>query len=339
MQPAWSANPETRSLEGTVSAENWEAYRTRFIESTGRIIDNANGNISHSEGQGYGLLLAFAAGDRRTFEQIWTFTYTEFLIRDDGLAVWKWDPNATPHVSDRNNASDGDILIAYALAKAGAAWKEQRYTLMAQRIARAIGRTSINKSTGRTILLPGTQGFGYNDRADAPVVNLSYWIFEAFPTLASLAPEFDWNGAWREGITLLQQTNASKVRLPPDWMSIRDRADFRPAEGFPPEFGYNALRIPLYLLRAGMTDTEWLRTLKQRWLGNEGVAVVNVQTGQIRERLTDQGYRALSAILACALDQTRIPDELKTFEANLYYPSTLYLLSMSLIGEKYPQCL
>jgi endoglucanase len=338
-QPASGANPEARKVEATVSPENWEAYRSRFVEGTGRVIDNANGNISHSESQGYGLLLAVAAGDRRTFELIWTFTYTEFLIRDDGLAVWKWDPAATPHVSDRNDASDGDILIAYALAKAGAAWKEQRYTLMAQRIARAIGRTVVNKSTGRPLLLPASQGFGAGDRPDGPVVNLSYWIYEAFPALAQLAPEYDWNGLWREGVSLLQGVNASKMRLPPDWLSVRDRTQLRPADGFPPEFGYNSLRIPLYLLRAGMTDVEWLKTIKQRWLGNEGVAIVNVQTGQITERLTDQGYRALAATLACALDGTRVPDELRTFEPNLYYPSTLYLLSMSLIGEKYPRCL
>ena len=41
---------------------------------------------------------------------------------------------------------------------------------------------------------------------------------------------------------------------------------------------------------------EWLRALKQRWSAeNEGVAVVNVVTGQVRERLTDQGYAMLPA--------------------------------------------
>jgi endoglucanase len=339
MQNALSASPEPLKVQGTIAAADWDAYRSHFVDPTGRVIDNANGNISHSESQGYGLLLAFAANDRQTFEQIWTFTFTEFLLRDDGLAVWKWDPNATPHVSDRNNATDGDILIAYALAKAGAAWREQRFTLMAQRIARAIGKNLISRSTGRPILLPGTKGFGFNERPDGPVINLSYWVFEAFPTLAALAPEYDWSGVSREGLVFLQQANATKIRLPPDWLSVRDRGQFRPADGLPPEFGYNSLRIPLYLLRSGMADTEWLRTLKQRWLGNEGVAIVNVQTGQVQERLKDQGYRALSATLACALDQTRVPDDLKTFEPNLYYPSTLYLLSMSMIGEKYPQCL
>lgn len=339
MNPARSAPADALKIEGSISRADWEAYRTHFVDSSGRVIDNANGDISHSESQGYGLLLAFAAGDRHTFEEIWAFTYTEFLIRDDDLAVWKWDPNAAPHVSDRNNATDGDILMAYALAKAGMAWKEQRFIDAAQRIARALGKNVLVRSGARPILLPGSKGFGFNDRPDGPVVNLSYWIFEALPTLAALAPEYDWTGLQQTGLSILQQVNAGKTHLPSDWLSLRDKAQLRPADGFPPEFGYNSLRIPLYLLRAGITDAAWLQALKQSWLGNEGIAVVNVVTGQIQERLTDQGYRAVAAVMACALDSSRIPDDLRAFDPNLYYPSTLYLLSMSLISEKYPQCL
>ncbi|MBF9235203.1 glycosyl hydrolase family 8 [Microvirga alba] len=336
----WSATVNPLKIAGTISSVDWNAYRSRFIDESGRVIDNANGNISHSEGQGYGLLLAFAAGDRPTFEKIWTFTRTELLIRDDGLAAWKWDPSAKPRVSDRNNASDGDILIAYALAKAGAAWKDARYTAAAQKIAKAIGKNNFGRSAGTMFLLPATKGFGTEDRPDGPVVNLSYWVFEAIPVLAALAPEYDWNGVWKNGLSLLQQATTGRARLPADWLSIRTRLQTQPAEGFAPEFGYNSLRIPLYLLRAGVTDLEWLRTLNQRWsVNNEGVAVINVVTGQVRDKLTDQGYAALSATLVCALDGQPIPGAFKMFEPKLYYPSTLYLLSMSLIAEKYPQCL
>lgn len=340
MQPSRSATIEPLKITGSISASDWQAYQSRFIEDNGRVVDNANGNISHSEGQGYGLLLAFAAGDRGAFEKIWTFTLTEFLIRDDGLAVWKWDPSARPRVSDPNNATDGDILIAYALANAGAAWNNPRYTMAARKLAKAIGQTAIARDGGSVFLLPGAEGFGSSERPDGPIVNLSYWVFEALPTLAALAPEFDWAGVGREGLVLLRQATSGRAGLPADWISIRSRLQTQPADGFPPEFGYNSLRIPLYLLRAGMTDVEWLRTINRRWSSDkEGVAVVNVTTGQVREKLTDQGYIALSAVLACALDGTSIPAALKTFEPKLYYPSTLYLLSMSLIGEKYPQCL
>ena len=122
MASSQSLSVQPLKVAGTIPSADWEAYRSRFVEDSGRVVDTANGNISHSEGQGYGLLLALAASDRRSFEQIWSFTFTELLIRDDGLAVWKWDPAAKPRVTDRNNATDGDLLIAYALAKAGEVW-------------------------------------------------------------------------------------------------------------------------------------------------------------------------------------------------------------------------
>ncbi len=338
-QPAKAVSVQPLNVVGTLSADEWQAYRTRFVEDNGRVVDNANGNISHSEGQGYGLLLALAANDRVSFERIWNFTFTELLIRDDGLVSWKWDPAAKPNVSDKNNATDGDILIAYALAKAGAAWQDTRYTSAARKLAQAIGKSTFGREGSAIFLLPGAEGFRAEDRPDGPVVNLSYWVFEAFPVLAGLAPEYEWNRVWQEGVTLLQQATSGRIRLPADWLSIRTRMQTRPAEGFPPEFGYNSLRIPLYLLRAGMTDLEWLRALKQRWSAeNEGVAVVNVVTGQVRERLNDQGYAILSAALACVLDGTPIQASLKSFDPQLYYPSTLYLMTKSWLGEKHPQC-
>lgn len=337
-QPAWALKSPT--MAGSVTAQEWEAYRARFVDGSGRVIDNANGGISHSEGQGYGLLLAFAAGDRHTFERIWTFTLTELLIRDDGLAVWKWDPAARPHVPDPNNASDGDILIAYALAKAGTTWKQPRYTAAAHKLAHAIGKNLFGQRDGAAYLLPGATGFGERDRPDGPVINLSYWVFEAFPVLAGLAPQYDWSGVARNGMVMLQQAAAGRARLPTDWTSIRDGLQLKPADGFSPEFGYNAVRIPLYLLRAGATDIPWLRTINQRWAASgDAPAVVNVATGQIRERLAEQGYAALSATLACVLDGTPVDGQLRVFEPGHYYPSTLYLLSISLLRERYPQCL
>ena len=145
-------------IDGTVAAADWAAYRDRFVMADGRVVDDANGGISHSEGQGYGLLLAFSAGDRGAFERIFDFTRNQLLIRDDGLAAWKWDPNAKPHIVDVNNASDGDILIAYALGLAGKAWGEPRYTEAAAKLATAIGTNLFAEANGRVVLKPGVSG-------------------------------------------------------------------------------------------------------------------------------------------------------------------------------------
>ena len=77
---------------------------------------------------------------------IWNFTFTELLIRVVGLAVWNWDPSSNPRISVRNNATDGDLLIAYALARAGAAWQETRYTNAAQKLAKAIGKSTLSRT-------------------------------------------------------------------------------------------------------------------------------------------------------------------------------------------------
>ena len=54
-------------------AKLWKTYKQRFVRPNGRVVDNANGNVSHSESQGYGMLLALAANDPKSFRQIYRF--------------------------------------------------------------------------------------------------------------------------------------------------------------------------------------------------------------------------------------------------------------------------
>lgn len=321
-----------------IAAEEWVAYRERFVAEDGRVVDDANGGVSHSEGQGYGMLLALLAGSRPDFERIWTFTETELMLRDDGLAAWTWDPAASPRVTDRNNASDGDILIAYALARAGEGWGEDRFVARARQIAQALGRTSVFEHRGRLLLRPGVDGFDADDRPDGPVVNPSYWVFEAFPVLESLAPETDWPAVARGGRALIAEAGFGGRRLPPDWLSLAGEA--RPAEGFPAEFGYNALRIPLYLMRARDGDMELLRRMRDGMTGAGGsLALVDLESGDVRDELADPGYRIIPALAACVLDGEPLPAELTRFAPTLYYPSTLHLLTLAHIREDRPECL
>lgn len=326
-------------MRGTVKAEDWAAYRDRFVAPSGRVIDDANGGISHSEGQGYGLLLAFAADDRAGFERIWSFTRTELMLRDDGLAVWSWKPTA-PHVRDINNASDGDLLIAYALAEAGWAWDEPAYVKAAMSIAGVLGTKTVIRDDDRILMLPGVEGFGREARPDGPVVNLSYWVFEALPVMAQLAPATDWAGLSRSGLRLVQTARFGKAQLPTDWISVRGDKPV-PAAGFDPVFGYNAIRIPLYLLRAGITDPALLAPFEAAWTGAAklGPSVVNVKTNAVEHPLDEPGYRILGAALACVSHGTPVPADLKTFAPTLYYPSTLHLLSLSFLTERHAQCL
>ncbi|MEQ1955473.1 glycosyl hydrolase family 8 [Mesorhizobium yinganensis] len=319
-----------------VRAADWEAYKSRFLESSGRIIDDANGNISHSEGQGYGLLLAVMAGSRPDFDLIWSFTRDELLLRNDGLAAWKWDPSTSPHVTDPNNATDGDLLIAYSLALAAKEWQAPEFATTAARMADTIAQTGVTENQGKLIILPAATGFSAEDRPDGPVVNPSYWIFETFPVLGELSRDPAWGKLSEDGLSILRQSSMGPRKLPPDWVSLHTMP--KPAKGFEPEFGYNALRVPLYLVRAGILDRELLAGYAAGMSVQGGVATSNIDTGEPRDTLTDPGYRIIPALVACALDKKPIPEDLKTFTPTLYFPSTLQLLALSHLAEHPEQC-
>lgn len=322
-----------------IAPEEWQAYKARFLDVSGRIVDTANNNISHSEGQGYGLLLAYLAGSRGDFDTIWAFTRTEMMLRDDGLAVWRWDPAATPNVTDANNATDGDLLIAYALALAGRDWKRQDLTNAAIGMANALAESSLETVAGTTMLKPGNTGFGAGDRPDGPVVNPSYWVFEALPVMAALAP----NGAWAQLTDGGNKLVASSMRigsagLPPDWVSLKAKP--APAEGFPQEFGYNAIRVPLYMIRAGSRDRAILQAFRENMTDADGnVRLVDIRSGATRQTLSDPGYRAIPALISCMLDRTKLPDDVRQLAVTEYYPATLQLLVLSFARGRQPECL
>jgi endoglucanase len=322
----------------TIKANEWQAYRDAFVEPSGRVVDDANGGISHSEGQGYGMLLAYLAGSPADFETIWTFTRNELQLRDDGLIAWKWDPGATPHVSDVNNASDGDILVAYALGLAAVAWSRPDAAAAATELAEAVARTVLVEKEGRLLLLPGVDGFDEEARDDAPVVNPSYWIFEAMPMMAALYPAADWARLGDDGVGLVEEMRFGDRQLPAEWISLATRARF--ADAMPERFGYNNLRIPLYLVRAGNRDAEVLARLRDGMTSDEGaVEIVDLANGSVVETVADPGYRAIPALVDCAVSGTRLPDDIRTFAPTNYYPSTLHLLALDYVRRELPQCL
>ena len=322
--------------DSVITDAEWTAYRTAYVSTEGRVVDTGNGNISHSEGQGYGLLLSYLADDRASFELIWSFTKTELLVRPDGLAAWRWDADTTPHISDANNATDGDILIAYALALAGEKWEQPDKVQVATGMVETIGKTLLVPVDDLLLILPGAAGFTATDRKDGPVINPSYWVFEAFPLFAKLTPDIDWKRVGSDGLTMLRKTRIYPAMLPPDWVSLAGSVP-EPAAEFPPDFGYNNIRIPVYLLRA-MADDRQLAPYSK--IGNaEGIGRVQVTTDTVLERLTEPGYRLIQAALDCQQSGSKIAPELSTFAATSYYGATLQLLLLDHLRRNLPQCL
>jgi endoglucanase len=318
----------------------WELYKATFLED-GRIVDRSNGNISHSEGQGYGMLISVVADDRSTFDAIWNWTQKELYVRGDKLAAWKWDPEASPHASDLNNATDGDLLIAWALMRAGQKWKEASYTEAARAIAGAITKEAvIDDGDNGKVLLPAVKGFAASEQPDGPVVNLSYWIFPAIRDLGTISKDFPAEALIRSGTGLLKTARFGSSQLPSDWISLKGEYP-QPAQKFAKNFGYDAIRIPLYAAWYGADEARLLGRVNDRWKvgGVNAVQVVELATAAPLVAMPDPGYQAVSDLLACSLGKTTGLTAIGDFQPTEYYPSTLHLISLVAVSERYPQCL
>ena len=321
----------------TISNEQWINYRQHFVLPEGRVVDDANADISHTESQGFGLLLAAFADDQISFAKIWTWTQLNLYVRKDNLGAWRWDPNSSKHVTDTNNATDGDILVAWALAEAGQRWRVPEYRSIARKIVLAIFQNATSDSAYGKILLPAVSGFGAKDRQDGPIINLSYWVFPAFDSLKTLAPDVDWTGLNNAGFTLLNQASFGPLKLPSDWISLKYGVS--PASGFATTFGYDAIRIPLYLAAGQKVNMPLLKRFTDVWNNkNNKPFLVEVTSGAISQEFQDEGYRAVVALANCVVSHQKFPTELLDLRYEHYYSTTLQILSIMFARERYPQC-
>ena len=319
-------------------SREWDDYRQHFVSSDGRVVDNGNDGVSHSEGQGYGMLLATIARSQKDFETIWSWTDKHLFVRPDALAAWKWDPKSAA-VSDKNNATDGDLLIAWALLRAAKMFKQPHYADRAKAIAEALGKSVVVKTAAGSILMPGVFGFGAKDQPDGPVVNLSYYVFPAFEALKTVAPDVDWDGISATGIRLIEDSRFGPLRLPSDWISVAG-PEPKPAKNFPKTFGYDAIRIPLYLAWASHPEAG-----KPRFAGlwnaklDVGPFVTDVETGSAVRPIEGTGFKLVSALAACIGNGTPLPQSAVSRRDTFYYPATLRLLCLAVIEERYAQCI
>lgn len=244
---AKAENSRPPGKNATISVADWLSFKTRFLHPDGRIVDPGNGGVSHSRGQGYGLLFAQAASDRGAFDALLGWTEKTLRRPDLPLHSARYAPDRTPQASDRNNATDGDLLIAWALMLAEGRWGDPHYGALSAAIRDAIATHLIVHSAGTALLLPGLAGFEGQDRL---TLNLSYYVWPAINAFAGTDDKV-WEALSRDGLTLLSRARFGQSGLPTDWIDVLPRGGLCPAQGKAPLFGFDAIRIPLYLAMGG----------------------------------------------------------------------------------------
>lgn len=309
------------------AADGWHEWSRDFLMPDGRVVDHEQGGISHSEGQAYGLLLAQAYGDEAAFARIEAWTRAHLAIRQDSLLAWKWQPDPQDgNGVDWRNATDGDLLRAWALLRACRDSGWSGYDNSFRAIARdlvALCLAPDPRALAEHLLLPGAEARRAPDRV---LVNPSYFMPRALRELGEAAQEPKLVACADHAETVLAELAAAGRMA--DWIDITARGFDAPRE-HDLRWGYDALRIPLYLVWSGQAAHPAVAQARAMMLATplpDHVAVVIGVDGAILATSDHAGFRAIPELALCrhldgrnsgSADGARAP----------YYPATLALLA------------
>lgn len=212
-----------------VLQESWQAYRDRFIQPDGRVIDWESDQRSTSEGQAYALLRAVFADDPQSFSRVLQWSEANLARKQPGqtpqltdqLWIWKWGRQSDGKwgAIDANFASDADIDACYALILAAKRWNRPEYLSLARKKLQDLWEYSTISIQGRRYLLPGP-AIAFK-RDDVVTFNPSYLAPYAFRLFATVDPSRSWLSLVDSSYILLEQSTAlSTVGLPSDWVGM-----------------------------------------------------------------------------------------------------------------------
>jgi endo-1,4-beta-D-glucanase Y len=314
----------------------WGYYKAHFISSDGRVIDYHQNRISHSEGQGYGLLLALANNDKSTFQTIHDWTQRNLKARQDALFAWSWGQRVTGDwgVIDYNNATDGDILIAWALMDAGEKWHRPDYTASAREIIETVKQLLVVQRK-QSLLLPSYFGFDHGDEIN---LNPSYFVYPAFARFARSDDAVFWERLYADCLELSRRSSYTRLKLPADWVTLDKTGQPSMVDNKKGRFGYEAIRVPLYLALA--RETTVLESFKAYVTLVEQLNYLPLSVNLFDETVSlkeaPAGFYAIMGLCSRLIGHKAAADDLFakaaakiTYETDDYYSNTLYLLAMT----------
>lgn len=317
--------------------EKWDSYKSAFLSKDGRIVDFHQDGCSHSEGQGYGLLLAVAFGDREAFDRIWAWTRSNLRLRTDGLYSWKWGKRLDGRweIIDHNNATDGDLLIALALLKASDKWGAPAYAKDALPIVQSIKKNLAANLQGRALILPSYYGF---IKKDVLVFNPSYLILPAFRAFAKVDDKAYWDKVWEDSVYFISKSLFGLHGLPADWAVATDKGVRLHSEKSV-YFGYDAIRVLLHLAGEGGAEA-YPKGVREALRIYEKMGYVPTWVDLDRDAIAmssaSAGTYAIYGLTARKLGETALSeklfkeaDEKLSKEKENYYSFSLYLLAVS----------
>lgn len=233
---------------------SWEKYKGSFITAQGRSIDPLQQNTTTSEAQSYAMLRAVWVDDKKTFDNVYTFTQANLKRRTDHLFGWRYGtlPNGSVGFlpeGGSNSASDADSDIAFALILAGKRWNNPYYINEAKQLLPDIWKTETATASGKRYFIAGN----WAQDATELIINPSYFAPYEWRVFAQVDKYDSWLSLLKPAYQLLHDVGTnpldtgSSVGLPPDWVSL-DRTTGQLSaprqQNLSTHYSFDAMRIP-----------------------------------------------------------------------------------------------
>ncbi len=249
---------------GQIKTNLYHQWANTFIKTSGDVAyvktDTAKDkDIVLSEGQSYGMLIAAEAGQKGLasqddFDQLYRY-YLAHRYNGTQLMSWRQTVTAEKVVDDDNNATDGDLYIAYALIQASHVWKDKAtsYQKQAKAILADILAYNYNKTTG--VLTLGN----WADEASKNhyLMRTSDVVPAQFQAFYDLTGDKTWLDVNDKMLTALEKmSNQTKTGLVPDFMWVNADGSVSAAKAgtisssYDDDYYYNACRVPYNLAQS-----------------------------------------------------------------------------------------
>jgi endo-1,4-beta-D-glucanase Y len=176
----------------TMSA--YTAWRSTYVvpgtDATGkaagmRVQRPENSNDTVSEGIGYGMLAAVYAGDRATFDGLWTYAQAHFDTFTSTLMNWHITSAGATASDGVGSATDGDEDMAWALLMASDQWSSTTYLTYAKNM--------INAMYGYSVFPDGSLQNG-DHWQDTDAMNTDYFSPAYYRVFAKATNNPQWSG-------------------------------------------------------------------------------------------------------------------------------------------------
>ncbi len=324
-----------------LNSDYWSVFKRNFITPEGRVIDRYNQDITHTESIGYGMFFAVSYGDQKTFYLVREWLKKNMSLGQTNLYGWKWGKNDKGEwgMLDPNNATDGDMWIAYSMLLAYEKWKDNYLLQEAKSLIKSIKENTIIKYNGKVLLLPAQFGFNKDDYIK---LNPSYTIPFIFEKFAHYDNDPIWKTLIYDSVDMFQNSALGNLKIHPDWIKIDKSSKQYTYFGDESIFGFDSIRTPLFIayyykltkddnFKSILTGYKiFLEYVKKL---DKYIYQIDFKNNKIRYQNPPYGFLAVYKYLYNQLEisapstlQTKIEEGLKN-ETNNYYSFSLLLFT------------